>query len=177
MFDESSELSARCFFCSRGSRVRASCSVPRLRVRALVSHNESLNSLNSRLFFLLAFGICATCSRSPVRTSASTTSPRHATSKLVSFDTAPRTGCHTTSSPLLRDAKKVLHRPQTGIHPGLTVRSLNSSQDVLNAPVAPCLNLPNYGPNYASPAAYLADENLLHLAIPVGSTLLFPVPH
>ena len=29
------------------SRVRASCSVPRLQVRPLVSNNESLNSLNS----------------------------------------------------------------------------------------------------------------------------------
>ena len=29
------------------SRVRASCTVPRLQVRPLVSHNEDLNSLNS----------------------------------------------------------------------------------------------------------------------------------
>ena len=33
-----------CFFARGVSRVRASCSVPRLRVRALVSHNENLNS-------------------------------------------------------------------------------------------------------------------------------------
>ena len=37
-------LSARLFFARGVSRVRASCTVPRLRVRPLVSHNENLNS-------------------------------------------------------------------------------------------------------------------------------------
>eukprot|EP00964_Phaeocystis_antarctica_P118588 scaffold82375_cov67-Phaeocystis_antarctica.AAC.1 len=34
-------------FAREVSRVRASCTVPRLQVRPLVSHNEDLNSLNS----------------------------------------------------------------------------------------------------------------------------------
>ena len=36
-------------FAREVSRVRASCTVPRLQVRPLVSHNEDLNSLNSPL--------------------------------------------------------------------------------------------------------------------------------
>ena len=35
------------FYARGGSRVRASCTVPRLLVRPLVPHNENLNSLNS----------------------------------------------------------------------------------------------------------------------------------
>ena len=43
-----------CF--ARGvSRVRTSCTAPRLQVRPLASLNEDLNSLNSSLFFFFVF--------------------------------------------------------------------------------------------------------------------------
>ena len=88
----------------------------------------------------LAFGLRATCSSPPVRTSASTISPRHAISKLVSFDAALRSAARPHHTAQLKSPPQKAtsrHSPRPG--PWLCAVSGRSQRTETHLPPPPGL--------------------------------------
>ena len=115
----------------------------------------------------LAFGLRATFSSPPVRTSASTISPRHAISKVVSFDAALRSAARPHHTAQLKSPPQKAtsrHSPRPG--PWLCAVSGRSQRTETHLPPPPGLRpRQSHGrPHDTRGSQRLLLENLLHLS-------------